>query len=569
VLSAACGAATLAGALLLSPVATTTASAATRATVTFTVNSIADRPDAAHNGVCATAAPVACTLRAAIQEADAAAGPATIAFAIPGTGVHTIAPASQLPVLTNSHGGITVNGYTQPGSHANTATAADNAVLKIELKGKGPSGIDGLVIQSAGNTIQGIDIHGFRHSIYMNEASSASNVIVGDIVGLLPNGAYDGSHPLVAGSSCIIMQGGAHDNVIGRPNLADRNTIGGCSHQGIATYEYPTTRNVIQNNIIGLDPTGTQQRENRANGVDINTGTTLTIIGGTGLYEHNVSSGNVEEGIEISHIPATSDNFVLGNYIGTNLTATGFAPYTRNHGFGVNLEGRGTCNNQVCPSDAHNNVVENNVIVNSGIGGVMIDKGQNHDTVANNRIGILPNGAAAPNALYGLRIEAGAYSNTIGPGNIIANNGAGIQLQATGTQPANPTESPTNFNTFTRNSIYGNASALGIDFIPYNSLNTTTDPNVNEGVLAPKLSSPTKTSVTVKTCANCTIELFISSKPAGQQSQGKTFLATGKANAAGTLVLKVPAAGVGHVVTADTTTPKLSTSEFSLGIAIP
>ncbi len=542
------------------------ASAATQSSVVFTVNSTADRGDAAKNGVCATSVKGECTLRAAIQEANAASGAVTIAFAIPGTGVHKIAPASALPIIT--HAGVTIDGFTQPGSHPNTSTSADNAVYGIELAGPGPSSFDGLVLQSAGNLVRGLDMHGFRHTIYMNVSASASNVIVGDMIGLTPTGAYDPNDTLVRGSSCIIMQGGAHDNVIGRPNLADRNVISGCSHQGIATYEWPTTRNTIQNNIIGLDPTGTQQRANKANGVDINTGTTYTMIGGTGQYEHNVSSGNLEEGVEISHIPATSHNSIIGNYIGTNLTATAAPAYARNKGFAVNLEGRGTCNNQVCPSDAHDNVVSNNVLVNSGIGGVMIDKGQNHDTVSNNLIGILPNGTAAPNAIYGVRVEAGAYSNTVS-NNVIANNGAGITLEATGTQPKDTTESPTNYNLFTRNSIYNNTAGLGIDFKPYGSLNMTADPNMNEGVLAPKLSNATHTSVTVTTCANCTIELFVSSKPAGQFGQGKTFLTSGTADSSGKLVLAVPSSGAGHVVTADATTPKQSTSENSLGIAIP
>ncbi|HEY3832607.1 MAG TPA: NosD domain-containing protein [Acidimicrobiia bacterium] len=549
-------------------VGATAASAAKRASVTFTVNSIADRPDAKVNGVCLTSVSGECTLRAAIQEANAAAGPATIAFAIPGTGLHTIKPTSAYPILTNANGGITIDGFTQPGSTANTSALADNAVYRIELAGPGPTKFDAFVLHSPGSMIRGLDIHGFNHAIYMDQTSSASNTIVGNMIGLTPTGNYDPNDKLVNSSSCIIMQGGAHDNVIGRPNLADRNVISGCSHEGIATYNYPTTRNTVQNNIIGLDPTGTQKRMNQSHGMDINTGTTYTMVGGTAPLERNVIAGNFQTGVEISHIPSTAFNSVINNYIGTNLDASAAPAYARNGQFGVNLEGRGTCNGQVCPSDAHNNTVEGNVIVNSGVGGVMIDKGQNHDTVANNYIGVLPNGTAAGNADFGVRFEAGAYSNTVSK-NVIAYNGAGVQLEATGTQPPNSTESPTNFNQITKNSIFGNTAGLGIDFKPYGALNTTVDPNLNEGVLAPILSKPTKTSVTVTTCASCTIELFISSKGNGQFGQGQTFLTSGVANAKGTLVLTVPAAGAGKVVTADATTPKLSTSENSRGLTIP
>ena len=72
---------------------------------TFTVNSLADTPDAAQgNGTCADAGGQ-CTLRAAIEEANALGGDDTINFSVTGT-INLTGP---LPSLTN----ITING---PGS---------------------------------------------------------------------------------------------------------------------------------------------------------------------------------------------------------------------------------------------------------------------------------------------------------------------------------------------------------------------------------------------------------------------------------------------------------------------
>ena len=48
------------------------------------------------DGVCATAS-FNCTLHAALQEADATPDLDTIAFSIPGAGVHTIPPARHCP----------------------------------------------------------------------------------------------------------------------------------------------------------------------------------------------------------------------------------------------------------------------------------------------------------------------------------------------------------------------------------------------------------------------------------------------------------------------------------------
>ena len=58
--------------------------------------------------------------------------PNTIDFNIPGPGVQTISPASQLPPITVP---VVINGYTQPGASPNTLANGNNAVLLIELNG--------------------------------------------------------------------------------------------------------------------------------------------------------------------------------------------------------------------------------------------------------------------------------------------------------------------------------------------------------------------------------------------------------------------------------------------------
>jgi CSLREA domain-containing protein len=68
----------------------------------FVVDSVGDEPDAdVTDGVCQTAVGT-CTLRAAIEQANA------IHFDIPGPGVHTISPTSLLPALTDDAGLILV-----------------------------------------------------------------------------------------------------------------------------------------------------------------------------------------------------------------------------------------------------------------------------------------------------------------------------------------------------------------------------------------------------------------------------------------------------------------------------
>src|SRR4051812_40670116 len=93
---------------------------------TFTVNTVVDAPDSAPgNGICRTAAGT-CSLRAAIQEANATTAVDTIAFAVPGAGVHTFTTTG-FPTATRP---LIVDGFTQPGSQANTnPTGGLNGVL--------------------------------------------------------------------------------------------------------------------------------------------------------------------------------------------------------------------------------------------------------------------------------------------------------------------------------------------------------------------------------------------------------------------------------------------------------
>src|SRR4051812_42897417 len=70
------------------------------------------------------------SLRQAILDSNQAAGADMIAFAIPGPGVHTIAPTSTMPDVT---GPVTIDGYTQPGARPNTLADGDNAALMIQI----------------------------------------------------------------------------------------------------------------------------------------------------------------------------------------------------------------------------------------------------------------------------------------------------------------------------------------------------------------------------------------------------------------------------------------------------
>src|SRR4051812_28613256 len=112
---------------------------------TFTVNSTADTDD----GACDAAN---CTLREAIQAANAAPGADIIRFII-GTGVRTISPTATLPTITDP---VTIDGTTQPGF-------AGSPIIEIEGS-SAPNGSNGLRISAGSSLITGLVINRFQPS---------------------------------------------------------------------------------------------------------------------------------------------------------------------------------------------------------------------------------------------------------------------------------------------------------------------------------------------------------------------------------------------------------------------
>ncbi|HEY0518402.1 MAG TPA: fibronectin type III domain-containing protein [Ilumatobacteraceae bacterium] len=537
------------------------------ASVVFVVNSTGDRDDAVVDGTCQTVTAGECTLRAALTEANAiTASPVLINFAIPGAGVKRINVGTRLPLIDNGSAGITIDGFSQAGSAPNTSALVDNAVRLIEIVGTGPNGIDGLIFLGSNNVVKGVVIHGFKRAIRMTGKPAQFNIITGNIIGLLPNGDFDPTYADVTGSPCVDINNGASRNRIGMPGNANRNVISGCYEKGVTFYNQFTWKNYVQNNIIGLDPTGTQRRGSQSMGVDINWSANGMIIGGTALQERNVISGNVNSGVEVSHGTGTINNQVVGNFIGTDPTGNSASAATVNNQVGVRLEGKPDCGASACPPDESKETVTDNVIVNSGWGGILVDKGTFDSTIARNRIGTTANGTVVGNGTFDIRLAAGVTHITVGPGNIISGGHAGIQINPFGSNPASTVFSPTQDNTITQNSI-SNSAGLGIDILPYGTVNQngSGDPGLQQGVDVPVLTAHSP-SVTAQTCGSCTVELFGTSGAVGAFGPGNTYVSTAVADASGVATFAQPAAGWPAHVTATTRTPEGSTSEFAANI---
>jgi hypothetical protein len=101
------------------------------------------------------------SLRQALTTAQIESG-SLISFAIPNAGPHVIQPLSALPAVSAP---TIIDGYTQPGSAANTAPVGTNAVIQIQIAGTSAAqGVSGLNVTGGASTIRGLSITGFSNN---------------------------------------------------------------------------------------------------------------------------------------------------------------------------------------------------------------------------------------------------------------------------------------------------------------------------------------------------------------------------------------------------------------------
>jgi hypothetical protein len=344
--------------------------------------------------------------------------------------------------------------------------------------------------------------------------------------------------------------------------------ISGNAFDGIAFYSDGTNNNEIMNNLIGLAPGGNQRLSNPKHGIDINSGASYNIIGGTTTNKRNIIAGNgrldVEDfvaGVEVSHDTLTTNNQIIGNCFGTDPTCNTGPGWAANASYGIRVQ-----------DGVNHNTIANNVIGNNLRGGIrMTGSGTTGNQIYDNRIGVSLNNTAIPNGSFGIQIGSGSKSNQIGPNNIVANSPVGVQLLDLGTDR----------HTITQNSIFDN-NRLGIDLSPTGVTPNDSgdgDTGPNEELNWPVLSTATTTQVTGTACAEaavskpCRIEIFIaerrtSDSGGGNYGQGKTFVGSGTTSTNGSFTVSVSGISAGQYLTATATDAAGNTSEFSQNIQV-
>jgi CSLREA domain-containing protein len=351
--------------------------------MTFIVNSTADTND----GQCTTAAN-GCTLREAINAANANAGVDNIKFSIPGSPPFTInvtAPPNSgaaLPIINDT---VTVDATTQPGFNGspiveiNGANGSNNPVFRLDA---GSCTIRGFVVNRAATF--GILLNG------SNGVTLEGNYLGTDLSGTVAIGNGEG-----------VVLDSSSNNTIGGTTAAARNVISGNMSIGLAIARQSSV-NLVQGNFIGTDITGTHALGNGGAGVQVSASSNNN-IGGVIPGARNVISASQSGGIQFNNQDpgSTSNNLVQGNYIGTDVSGT--AP------------------------------------LGGGSSGVILDSSNNNTigglvSAARNIISGNQNGGVVLNHQCSANIVEGNYIGTYVSGtHALGNGGTGVQVSASTT----------------------------------------------------------------------------------------------------------------------------------------
>jgi CSLREA domain-containing protein len=403
-----------------------------RAAGTFTVTTTQDLTSS--NPTCAPP----CSLRQAIEAANAAGPGSVVAFNIPNDDpgyddsdpnarTWTISPTLALPyIITDS---ITIDGNSQARSRGGNPNIFGPEII---INGTNVTNAGGITLISNNNTIIGLGIINFRGGNPTGtaiEVRGNNNIIQGNFIGLnkYGTGALGNTGP------GIWVRG--NNNLIGGDSSASTtqfNVISGNEHDGILL---EGDDNQIRGNYIGTDRNGLNAVPNLEYGINVRIQADRNIIGTDAASSEavfrNIISGNGKYGIIIRD---SRDNKVYGNWIG--LDDTGDARIPNGQG-GVQIAGIGlaTTGNIIGGTST---AARNLIAGNAGPGINISGRFATGNVVANNNIGLglsntVPAGSGT-NQTVGILIDQGASGNTIGGSgatarNVISGNGGdGIRI---------------------------------------------------------------------------------------------------------------------------------------------
>ena len=227
------------------------------------------------------------SLEQAILDSNNNAGADMISFNIPGSGPHTIAPTSQLPLI---FGAVTIDGTTQsPGS----------GTPQIIINGASQTGGAGLTVLAASTTIRGLVINGFKGTGI--DLSAGSCIIEGNFIGT--NAAGTGAQGNFEPGITVNQSA----NTIGGTAAAARNVISGNFGNGILIANAFASANQVIGNFIGTTVSGASPLGNGSDNIAIVSASGNT-IGGTATGAGNIISASAGLGIRLIVASSNDDS---------------------------------------------------------------------------------------------------------------------------------------------------------------------------------------------------------------------------------------------------------------------
>ncbi|MCU0429941.1 MAG: T9SS type A sorting domain-containing protein [Cytophagaceae bacterium] len=322
------------------------------------------------------------TLRYCIEQANAtsAAGPHVINFSI-GTGLQTITLENSLPDINNIVGGVTINGFTQPGWTLNPI---------IQIIGPG-YGIGFNLFNSPNSLVQGIILRGGFGDPYIQFNTCAGSSVRGCWLGVDQTGNTGFGVDYAWGIKVI--------------NSSNCNFGGNLTTNPSYKLVIASIGGGIQLNTNSLNATirGLFSGMNVAGNAMISNVNFYHVEIGTGCHNANVGGAAAGEA-----------NFLGGISSGTAIYIQSNGNTIRRNTIG--LGSNGTTNMLVGDNGIHilngiNNNIDNNIICNAGLFGVFVENGTGtnpcrNTRIQNNWIGVKSTGnIAAGNQNSGIRLK--------------------------------------------------------------------------------------------------------------------------------------------------------------------
>jgi uncharacterized repeat protein (TIGR01451 family)/CSLREA domain-containing protein len=353
---------------------------------TFVVDTTADDPDfSLADGVCAIGPPpAACSLRAAIEQANAAPDADLIQFSLcpghqPGTCSASIVLTDVLPALATN---MTVDGFSDPASRPNSLAVGSDAIYSVQILTGSPNGA-ALTISGDNILVRGLTISCGSCSDYGVYVTGSINEVKGnqigtDIAGRNARGFGWG----------VAIEG--DDNLIGGPDPADRNLISGNALANVQVFGsllpggIRPSGNQIRNNYLGSDATGSATLQPPHGTLDA-----VVIIGGDGNVVGGLPADPGTPGPRNVIVDAAHSGILIdggtGNVIQHNFVGVGADGATAlgNGWYGIYLRDEASSNRIGAVLPDAGNTIANNELDGVQVGLVSTDQSAGNSILSN------------------------------------------------------------------------------------------------------------------------------------------------------------------------------------------